>query len=130
MPFDGHLARRALLLVVCAGSVVATAAHRRHVVLSKVHRSLRGVVAPVVESVLIGASANRAVVLGRLPDPEGTIDEVHHFVSTLLENGALHTGPASQRSRSRSAERTPHLPTHVVRVRGGKKVLTRVRFTC
>jgi hypothetical protein len=116
------------------GRSVAKAIHRRSVSLGKLDRRLRGVDVPAVESVLVGASAARAVVLGHLPDARTTVDEVHQFVQTLLQHGKV----AQAKGRSKAAARARatreqgffRLPTHVIRTRGGKPVLDRVRFSC
>jgi hypothetical protein len=113
------------------GRAVARVVHRRGVALGPVARRLKGVVVPAAESVLVGGSAARAVVLGHLPDARTTIDEVRHFVGTLLEHGVL-AGPAARRAaprRSVGAGDQP-LATHTVQTRGGQSVLTRVRFAC
>jgi hypothetical protein len=127
-------ARRGRLAVTAhrvGGRAVAKAVHRRDVALGKLDRRLKGVVAPAVESVLVGASAARAVVLGHLPNPGTTIDEVHHFVGTLLEHGAIAVGTARRRAAGEAeTAHAPPLPTHRLRKRGGKRVLERARFLC
>jgi hypothetical protein len=131
-------ARRGRLKVLgqeVGGRAVAKAIHRRSVALGKLDRRLRGVEVPAVESVLVGASAARAVVLGHLPDARTTVDEVHQFVQTLLEHGKVARGraratAASVRSRTSREPGVAGLPTHAVRTRGGKTVLHRVRFSC
>ena len=113
------------------GQAVAKAVHRRDISLGKLDRRLKGVVVPAVESVLVGASAARAVVLGHLPNAHTTIDEVHHFVGTLLEHGAI-VMPTAKRpgTRKTAAPYSSLLPTHILQSRGGKKILQRVRFSC
>ena len=114
--------------------LVAAATHHRSISLTGLDRRLRDVVAPVVESVLVGpvdprrSRAARAVVLGHLPDPGSTADEVRHFVSTLLERGALQLDRAVAARLAHIGR--PHLPTHAIRTRAGKQVLARVRFAC
>jgi hypothetical protein len=111
------------------GRTVAKAVHRRDIPLGKLDRRLSGVIVPAVESVLVGASAARAVLLGHLPDPRTTIDEAHHFVETLLEHDALAFRTAQRGSkRKASGPAGGVLPTHMIHTRGGKKVLTRIRF--
>jgi hypothetical protein len=120
------------------GANVAEAVHRREVPLGDMSKSLKGVVAYGAEPVLIGASGGRAAVLGALPEPNRTVDEVSAFVETLLKNNriALETGKKPRRAgaaatRSPTAGRNlPQPHTHVIRSVGGKKVLTRVRFLC
>jgi hypothetical protein len=111
------------------GQAVMQAVHHRRIALAPVDRRLRGVVVPAVESVLVGASAARAVVLGQLPDPRTTIDEVHHFVRTLLTGGTLHVDGAT-RTAARAATAGPLLPTHALTTRAGTKRLRRIRFAC
>jgi hypothetical protein len=114
------------------GQAVAKAVHRRRIALGTLDRRLKGVVAPAAESVLLGASAARAVVLGHLPNAHTTVDEVRHFVGTLLEHGGIAVA-AAKRASARKAPAAPYgpfLPTHRVQTRGGQRVLQRVRFTC
>jgi hypothetical protein len=120
--------RLRLTPLALGGRAVTTAVHHRCVTLAPVDRRLRGVVVPAAEAVLVGGSAARAVVLGQLPDPRTTIDEVHHFVRTLLTGGGLALG-AARRAATRAAA-GPLLPTHVLTTRGGTKRLRRIRFTC
>jgi hypothetical protein len=112
------------------GRTVTKAIHQRGVLLGGLDRRLKGVIASAVESVLVGSSATRAVVLGELPDASTTLDEVEHFVGTLLTHGAILLGaPAGAAARKRAIG-TPSLPTHAVRTRAGRKVLKRIRFAC
>jgi hypothetical protein len=130
--------RRARLIVSAlrlGGRAITNAVHHREVLLSKLDRRLKGVVAPAVESMLIGSSAARPVVLGQLPDPTTTVDEVNHFVGTLLKHGALLFAAAKGAAlkgvaaRKQGAE-SPFLPTHAIRTRAGQLVLKRIRFAC
>jgi hypothetical protein len=127
-------ARRGRLSVTgheLGGQAIAKAVHRRGVPLGKLDRRLKGVVAPAVESVLVGASAARAVLLGHLPDARTTTDEVHHFVGTLLEHGAVAFATARRgATRKAAAPASPFLPTHTLQTRGGKTILKRIRFSC
>ncbi len=113
------------------GQAVAKAVHRRSVPLGRLDRRLRNVVATAVESVLLGASAARAVVLDHLPDARTTVDEVQHFVETLLEHDVLSMKAVKRGARRETARSaTAALPTHHLRTRGRRKVLQRVRFSC
>jgi hypothetical protein len=126
-------ARRGRLSVTgheLGGQAIAKAVHRRGVPLGKLDRRLKGVVAPAVESVLVGASAARAVLLGHLPDARTTVDEVHHFVGTLLEHGAVAFATTKRATPRKAAPASRFLPTHTLQTRGGKTVLKRVRFSC
>ena len=127
-------ARRGRLSVTgheLGGQAVTKAVHRRSVPLGTLDRRLKGVVTPAVESVLVGASAARAVVLGHLPDARTTVDEVHRFVGTLLEHGAVAFATAKRAAtRKAAAPGSPFLPTHTLQTRGGKTVLKRIRFSC
>lgn len=123
--------RRGRLSVTAAdlgGRTVTKAVHRREVRLSGLDRRLRGVIAPAAESVLVGASAASPVVLGELPDPGGTEDEVAHFVDTLLTHDML--GLERGRAARTAGTEKPLPPTHAVRTRRGKKMLARIRFAC
>jgi hypothetical protein len=111
-----------------AGERIAKVVHYREVPLDDVDPRLQGVVASVTEPVLVGASGTRAAVLGALPEANTTTDEVLAFVTTLLKNDAIALGGA-RRAAVTSRQVSP-LPTHTVRTRGRKKVLTRIRFVC
>jgi hypothetical protein len=111
------------------GTRVAETVHRREVSLGHIDKRLKGVVAMAAEPVLVGASGARAAVLGALPDPTNTVDEVTTFVESLLQNGQLLLGSTRARSAVKAAQ-TPVAPTHTIRTKGGKKVLTRLRFVC
>lgn len=126
------------------GQQVAKVVHRREVPLDAVSDALKGVVAIVPEPVLVGGVERRAVLLGALPEPNTTQDEVNKFVETLLRHGDLDLGGNAPRGRAAGpaiAAAAPagpagpegqsgSLPTHAIRVRAGKKVLVRLRFAC
>ena len=112
------------------GKAITKAVHHRGVALAGVDKRLKNVVAQAVETVLVGSSAARAVVLGQLPDPSTTIDEVNHFVGTLLEHGALLLAAGKKAALKKAAYDSPFLPTHGLRARAGQTVLRRIRFTC
>jgi hypothetical protein len=111
------------------GQRVARVVHEREVPLGDVDRRLRGVVARTAEPVLVGAAGSRAAVLGALPEDSTTADEVRTFVETLLAHDRIDFGrtPAGAVAAAAPGD---SLPTHTVRTRGKKKVLTRVRFLC
>ena len=69
----------------------------------------------------MGESGGQAAVLGALPEPTQTQDEVLAFVETLMRCGRIKLDGAG-------SEREP--TTHVLRARGGKRQLERVRFLC
>lgn len=124
---------------------VAEAVHHREVPLTGISKRLSGVVAMVAEPVLVGSSGKRAAIVSALPQESVTTDEVHTFVESLLENdsivfeneiptaatkrGAIRAAAAARPASAGDGKRS-HLPTHVVRMHGGKKVLTRIRFSC
>jgi hypothetical protein len=110
-----------LSVAALGGELVAKAVHRRDVSLGSLAPRLKGVVAAARESVLVGASETRAVVLGLMQDREVTIDEVRHFVGTLLEHDTV---------QRKQAPESPFAATHAVRSRGGRKRITRVCFAC
>lgn len=113
------------------GRNVAKAEYRREIRLTSVGRGMRGVVARVAESVLLGSHDDRAVILGELPDKAETIAEAEQFVSTLLEHDDLRI-PTRKRgqSRRRQSGELPSTQTHTVRKSRDKRVLTRIRFSC
>jgi hypothetical protein len=93
------------------------------------------VVAMAHEVIRVGQSGKMAAVMGSLPQPDRTIDEVEHFVETLLKMGRIDYGGRAPKTKmalasSRSKPREPSLTTHEIKTVGGKKVLQRVRFIC
>jgi hypothetical protein len=125
------------------GEQVAEATNFRSVPLADLSRDLRDVVVVVAEPMLIGSSGKRAALLSAMPQESVTTDEVHTFVQTLLEKDSIAfdgddgARPAASGIRSAGAQRGAtgtqprrHLPTHVIRERGGQKVLERIRFVC
>jgi hypothetical protein len=129
-------ARFAIRSLPMLGEGVAEAVHRREVSLGAVDKRLRGVVAFAAEPVLVGRSGLRAAVLGALPEPTRTEDEVGAFVESLLKNGRIALDAKPRAAARRSLMAAPHeptsndVPTHVIRTVAGKKVLTRIRFMC
>lgn len=114
-----------------AGEPVAEAVYRREVPLDDLSEQLQGVVARVSQSVLLGDEGGRAAVLGLLPEPITTRDEVHTFVESLLRNDAIaFDGPTTRRRRGVVAAPSADPTTHTVRTAGDKKVLSRTRFLC
>jgi hypothetical protein len=111
------------------GTDVAEAIHKREVPLDAVDRRLKGVVAYGTEPILIGNSGPRPAVLGMLPEPNRTADEVTAYVETLLKHGRIQMN-GRRPMGAVASRRTPFIPTHVIRKKGGKKVLERVRFVC
>lgn len=131
-------------LTVSARSIgdeqIAEATHYREVSLAALSKDLRGVVTFAAEPILIGSSGKRAAVVSNLPNEGTTTDEVHTFVSTLLESDAIDFDESSRTaapargfratspvSGEATVPRRP-LPTHVIRLRGNQKVLERIRF--
>jgi hypothetical protein len=108
------------------GTAVTETIHRREVPLGQIDKRLKGVVAYATEPVLVGASGMRAAVLGALPEPTATEDEVSAFVEALLENNRIELPTKG----AVAAAKRPQAATHAVRTKGGKKVLTRLRFVC
>jgi hypothetical protein len=118
-----------------AGEKLAEVTHLRAVPLGKVDKSLKGVVAMASEVVRVGGSGKMAAVMGALPQPDRTVDEVEHFVLTLVKMGRIaHIGPRPKAKKgmvaSRAKLREPRMATHEIRTVGGKKVLQRIRFIC
>lgn len=105
--------------VQLGGQRVAKVKLRRQVPLVDVSVPLQGVMANINEEFLLGAERKFCVVLGDLPNPSTSELEVSSFVRSLADSGAL------QQPADRSRK-----PTHVIRSRGGRKSLKRVRFSC
>jgi hypothetical protein len=127
----GRRGQLAVTAHTVGGQAVAKAVHRRDILLGTLDRRLKGVVAPAVESVLVGAGAARAVVLGHLPNPYTTIDEATHFVGTLLKNGAISLATATRRATQKAVgPDAPLQQTHRLRTRAGRRILQRERFFC
>jgi hypothetical protein len=80
------------------------------------------------EPVIVGASGNRAAVLGAVPHASDTDTEVRAFVETLLEHRRIDLGTSKKGAVSDATH--PSHTTHAIRSVGGKKVLKRVRFQC
>jgi hypothetical protein len=116
-----------------AGQPVAHVVHHRRIPLGGLDARLRGVVAVAREPVLMGATQSRAAVLGPLPEAHTSADEVHTYVSTLLESNRI----AFDADRARKGlggvskkDKRERPAMFAVRTRGSEKVLTRLRFAC
>lgn len=120
-------ARLSLESIRIAGKRVAKAVHYRAIALGDVDRRLRGVVALAAEPVLVGAAGARAAILGALPEEHATADEVKTFVETLLQHDRIAFDSADRGAAAVTTQATG-LPTHAVRTRANKRVLTRLRF--
>jgi hypothetical protein len=112
--------------VTIAGLRVTKVVHYRDVPLQALSPRLKGVVAEVPESVLVGAAGTRAAMLGMLPEPALTTDEVHSFVAMLLRHKKIEFERKARGVRERPRDGTH--PTHAVRQVGRKRLLTRIRF--
>jgi hypothetical protein len=120
------------------GRAVTEACHERVVSLAGLSERLQGVVAIGVEPTLVGAENRRAAVLGALPDPQMTQDEVRAFVRVLVArdqiayDAATRMAAAKHRTRrGRGAVTSPQAaPTHAVVQENGLTLLRRVRYAC
>jgi len=120
------------------GRSITEACHERQVQLSGLSERLEGVVAMGAEPTLVGAEHRRAAVLGALPDPQMTQDEVRAFVRGLVARNAIaYDEPARKAAARRATKRgsgavaSPNAaPTHAVVQVGGQPVLKRIRFAC
>jgi hypothetical protein len=106
------------------GTPVTRVVHEREVPLGTVHKKLAGVVAVAPESVTLGSMGARAAVMGAMPEPFATEDEVQSFVRSLIEHDRIDF------EGKRDAANLPGPHTHAVRKVGRKKVLARLRFLC
>ena len=120
------------------GRRVTEACHERRIELTGLAERLEGAVAIGAEPALVGAEHRRAAVLGALPDPRMTRDEVRAFVRGLVARNAIaYDAPARKSAarrttkRGRGAVTSPNAaPTHAVVQEHGQQVLRRVRFAC
>ncbi|HEX3147745.1 MAG TPA: hypothetical protein VHR66_06650 [Gemmataceae bacterium] len=112
-----------------AGARVAAANYQREIGLGGLDKRLKGVVAYAGETVLVGSSGGRAAVFGAMPEPNQSEDEVLAFVESLIANGRVQIG---QKPKLAAVARSKisYGITHVIRAKGDKKVLTRVRYFC
>lgn len=108
--------RVSLNTVKLGGRRVTWARLRRPVYLSDFHGT-----AYVNDTAMLGGVNNRCAVLGELPNTNASDDEVASFVRALASSGAL---------RGQGPSATGAKPTHVLRRRGGRSVLTRIGFSC
>lgn len=123
------------------GKPVTRAVLHKEVDLSGMHRALKDVVAQVDVPVLVGDSGARAALVGPLPEPVATEEEVHTFVRSLLEQGQIEWPTARVASATRraansngrsngAAKLARSQTTHTIATVKGTKVLKRVRFHC
>ncbi len=114
---------------------VVQAVHQREISLDRYAKALKGVVAYAPEPIVVGGVQNVAAVFNILPDPTTTGDEVGAFVETLLSNDEISFQSKKTAGKGFTDTSSPNAgiqknPTHIVRVRQGKKVLTRVGYSC
>jgi hypothetical protein len=131
--------------LILGAKPVAEMVFKRSVELGKINKTLTGVVAFAHDTVLVGEKNNRAAIVGSVPDPTTTEDEVLSFAESLVKTHSLLSGVSTRKKFSAPLRRgvrltgvvaspTPEsnqrLPTHKVSRRGKRKVLERVRFAC
>ena len=121
---------------------VTEVVHQREVSLTGMDSRLKGVVAMAPEPVLVKSEGGMAAIASALPDANTSVDEVQAFVETLLDHKRIafdgggrgtskkRTGKKRASAIAASEQELAEMPTHTVVTRGGKKVLTRIRFTC
>lgn len=118
------------------GTAAVTAVHTRAVDLEDLDPRLAGAVAMADESVVVGSSGARAAVLGMLPHPTDTENEVKAYVASLLAHDRIDFGrqPAAAMAAAPSGRRPARQPfdpvTHRLRRSGNRRILERVRFLC
>ena len=125
---DAH-ARMVVKRRAIGGRPVVQAVHQREVPLGRLSPRLRGVVALAPEAVLIGRSGRRAAVLGGLPEPGATKDEVEAYVESLVAHDRIDYGPR-QHAAVAAGSRRSSWHSHGVQSVGGRRVLKRLRFAC
>jgi hypothetical protein len=120
------------------GRRVTEACHERLVPLAGLSERLQHVVAVGVEPTLVGAENRRAAVLGALPDPQMTQDEVRAFVRGLVARNQIAYDDRARRAAAKRATRPGRgaimsanaAPTHAVVQERGQPTLKRVRYAC
>jgi len=114
------------------GQKVVRATHLKHVPLGQLDKRLEGVVAVAPQPVLVGAvdKSRAGAILGGVPEPVASEDEVKAFVTTLLETDriAFDSKAARYGIAGKKRDARMRLPTHVIHKEGKEKVLRRVRF--
>ena len=134
-----------------AGERAVKVVSRRTVSLSGVAPELKNVYGGAPEPVVVsGVESTFAAARTAIPDSHTTEDEVRYFAGVLLAHGQIEAqkssggggpfrrraaaavGPSARSARASStrAPRELGLPTHVVVMKGGQRVLARVRFAC
>jgi len=121
--------------ITWGGEKVVQAVHYREVRLDEDSKALKGVVAYAPEPVVVGGVQKVAAVFNILPDPSTTEDEVHAFVETLLSNDEISFESKKTVAKGfigtgSSRAGVVKYATHVVTMKQGKKILTRVRYAC
>jgi hypothetical protein len=111
------------------GSKIAKAVYHREIRLGALDKRLKGIVALATETVLVGASGDRAAVVGAMPESNQSEDEVIAFVETLLSHDKIDLG-GKRKKPAVTSEELPYGVTHVIRTKASKKILTRVRYFC
>ena len=119
---------------------VAEAVHQREVPLKGLDSRLKNVVAIAPEPVLVKPEGGMAAIASALPDANTSTDEVHAFVEALLDHKRIAFDGLRRTASKRSAKKliaavaSPDelvdIPTHTIVKRGGKEVLTRIRYLC
>jgi hypothetical protein len=125
------------------GKPVTRAVLHKEIDLSGVHRALKGVVAKVDVPVMVGESGTRAAIVGPMPEPVATEEEVQTFVRSLVEQGQIEwptqrvvggTRRAANTNTNGPSKAVVKLArsrtTHTIAEIKGTKVLKRIRFNC
>ena len=108
-----------------AGQRVAEVMHRREVDITGLSEKLNGEGALAGEPVRVGVSGAHPAILGAMPQPDVTVDEVRTFAAGLVARDAIATeGEAAGASVVSGGK------THAVVVENGQRVLRRVCFAC
>jgi hypothetical protein len=124
------------------GKPVTRVVLHKEIDLSGIHRALKGVVAQVDVPVNVAGSGARAALVGSLPEPVATAEEVETFVRSLLEQGQIEwptqkvvgatrrAANTNSHAAQRAAKLAKSRTTHTIANIKGTKVLKRVRFHC
>ena len=110
------------------GQHVAHTRINRQVELGRVHRSLRGCVARISDTVLVGGSGGRAAVLGAFPETTATDEEVLSYVDSLVAHDRIRS--SRERRPAKHGVQAMSRQTHEIERKGGRGELKRVGFAC
>lgn len=121
--------------VEIGGKLLQEATHQREVPLDDIHAKLKGVVAMAAQTAFVGKTHEALTIMGHVSSPQNTDMDVEAFVKSLVANGQILLEARNRPGRrslvaEAGEDGLPPDVTHEIREIRGKKVLTRVRYSC